>query len=474
MKKLGWIARTMLKWHGSGHECTPLPEWWKEFIQEHQMFQDGYVVHKGRIYKEKELCRCDKCHKLVPENELSNVITELNEMPPGYTSNPGAKKTSKYCRECKSRNCTSHDGTMYLNSILMEVVGLGLIPEWYVNSRMGRDFFLWTRDGAIHYGREPAPPEDRPAGYHSEHRPWIRKEFIKTDSKGKKIVRVGIDDRPVFVPGAMSRSKPRVVTLDPPSIHQMVFGVELEILCKSDKKDSVKTVCNLARKHGLLAEHDGSLNRDYGVEIVGPPFPMEDYSKTDDKGEFNGVWATFLKSILGYANGWKAGTGYGMHISINATALTEAQKGKFNYFINSSRALCETIAGRPESSYAKFMNRSLAKHARANGDKYQAAGMTPKSSSARNERIEVRIFRSTILYERMLRNVQFCDSVVQYIRQCSISQSGRYTEYLGWLMQNHFFWPHLCKFLVEKKMATAPVTRTKLTKLTVAQDTNET
>jgi len=111
---------------------------------------------------------------------------------------------------------------------------------------------------------------------------------------------------------------------------KVMFGVELEILSNRDQS-ALKHICDSARSLGFLAERDGSLDSNYGVEIVAPPLSIEDCSTQ---------WKQFLDNIAGNARGWQAGTGYGMHVSFSRKTLTNLHCGKLMMFVHDNHMLC--------------------------------------------------------------------------------------------------------------------------------------
>lgn len=251
---------------------------------------------------------------------------------------------------------------------------------------------LYFWDGDFHL--EPEPEEDDGLmAYHAGARPWI-----KNPPKG------------------------------------LVFGVELEMYSK-DRFN----VAELARDVGFLAEQDSSLDDECGVEIIAPPGTFAEHM--DETGN----WMKFLDSVQGKAIAWDAGTGYGMHVSVNRAALTPFHVGKLLVFIHCNRAFCERIAGRRQTNYTVYNDWTripLAKRA--------ATGHCDAASLCNRHRIEVRIFRATLKKTSFLKNIEFVAAAVEFTRQASALLLTD-SHFIEWLKMNKKQYPNLSLFLGLKK-----------------------
>lgn len=237
------------------------------------------------------------------------------------------------------------------------------------------ELYYWDSDGEYH--NEPEPDEDDVrdcgrSGYHSDSSARKRWSNIGNNSKNAD-----------------------------------VFGVELEM--KANSQSDLGDICARANGCGFLAEYDGSLDEALGVEIVAPPIPLAQFRK--------GVWSEFMDGIRRLGTGWDAGTGYGIHISITRSTLSKAQQSKFVRFFADNKAFCEAIAGRKETSYARYQRQSWKVCDCYETEKYLAASIRSEN------RVEVRIFRSTLKFSSFLKNVQFVAALVEFVRQSSLSRN---------------------------------------------------
>ncbi len=225
------------------------------------------------------------------------------------------------------------------------------------------------------------------------------------------------------------------------TIPALALGVELE--CYSANRADV---AEIATDCGMIAEQDGSLDDTCGIEIVGSPMKMSEY------GASNCPWKSFLSQAR--VKAWDAGTGYGMHVSLNTAGMLAMDVAKFILFIHSNKSLCETIAGRSESSWAEYKDKNLKSmtqdiRAGRESQKYEAAAIRSKT------RVEVRIFRATAKFESFLKNVQFVDAVRAFTQSAS-PHSLTEKAFLAWLA-GRLDYRELRAFLWKKKLLCAPL-----------------
>lgn len=244
------------------------------------------------------------------------------------------------------------------------------------------------------------------------------------------------------------------------------IGMELEILTTNPLE---------LRKQlppEILAEVDGSIDRNYGLELIGGPYDLDKY--TNDK--------TPWKEIVEFAqkNGCKghnAGEFYGIHLSLSKSLFSTLHGAKFVVFFNQQAELCQLIAQRSSIYNGSYGARKKVKDVIYNDGSYSRnieytdpvtrtykpmKGITYnryltettkyEPVRADGRRYEVRIFRSNLRWERILKNVEFVDAVKEFTRDASIVDIS--TPYKGtaaflyWLGKNPAY-PNLKKFLLD-------------------------
>lgn len=217
-----------------------------------------------------------------------------------------------------------------------------------------------------------------------------------------------------------------------------ILGIELETY--QTDLEGCKNFCerNLV-SNGWKYERDGSLDEEYGVEIVAIPYTLREIK------DANSLWRKTLNHFrrIG-ATAWDAGEGYGMHISLNGDVMTSLHRAKVVRFINDNKDLSEKIGRRPENiDYFRFKKDKISISHHDDDDKYCAA-------TNRESRIEIRIFRSTLNENSFIRNCEFVDAVRVYTENCGINSYELSEEaFLLWLAlpDNRTTYPSLADFL---------------------------
>jgi hypothetical protein len=61
------------------------------------------------------------------------------------------------------------------------------------------------------------------------------------------------------------------------------------------------------------------------------------------------------------------------------------------------------------------------------------------------------MFRGNLRAERVFKNLEFCHALVLFCRDASLFQIENWEEFSSWLLKRRSQYPHLVKFLCEKK-----------------------
>lgn len=222
-----------------------------------------------------------------------------------------------------------------------------------------------------------------------------------------------------------------------------LLGLEIETYVSDDV---ARNVHNAINGLPILAEHDSSLSYENGVEFVFQPITLD--KLTEDS--FVGKWAKSLRGCS--SKGFTAGPNYGMHINVNIGPWTKLHVGKFCHCMNSRdlRSLHERVAGRAENHYFRYNNGRI-KDFKHETDKYLAA------ANRDNRRVEVRIFRSALNWDRIRRNCEYVDSFARFSKVVSMKDLNKenYFKFLN-LPENKKRYQELRIFLglyVPKKAA---------------------
>lgn len=216
------------------------------------------------------------------------------------------------------------------------------------------------------------------------------------------------------------------------------YGIELEIYVPEPKK----ILNGLSRE--IFAEKDGSLDEVHGVELVGAPYSYEEYRNNKTP------WTALTEKALAIdAKGHSAGDNYGMHVSVSKRLFTVLEAAKFVVFMNMQDELCKLVGQREVVFRGGYKNHQKVGGVLNNWREFKTTKYEP--AMVGEGRIEVRIFRANLKYSRILKNIEFCESVRMYTKQASVAVVGSAAgtrEYLEWLNKQNGY-AELKKFLME-------------------------
>lgn len=157
-------------------------------------------------------------------------------------------------------------------------------------------------------------------------------------------------------------------------------------------------------KYGIV-KYDGSL--DNGLELVTIPGTLEAH-KT------HMGWRHHLDWLRPECLGSQART-TGMHIHVNKSALSPLCLGKMLVFVNApaNQEFISAIAQRnvtESSRWCKQKPKTLSDGSKLSDDRYQAINVSAETA-------EFRIFNSTLRYDRLMKNIEFCHALVRFCRR---------------------------------------------------------
>lgn len=201
-----------------------------------------------------------------------------------------------------------------------------------------------------------------------------------------------------------------------PKMGKLYMGLEIELEKVLYEMDTFYRVSGEKYEPPtfMYAKHDGSLD-DEGVEFVTMP-------ATIDAIEKRFPWEAFEALHKAGARGW----GYqscGMHIHLSRTAFLPSHLYKFMKFQLVNYNQCIRFAGRV-SDFAWWDNDTMMQMRRKTseyckgytyGERYSAINNSPRNT------IELRYFRSNILKDGIMRNVQWVQAIYDYTKQMNIS-----------------------------------------------------
>ena len=234
------------------------------------------------------------------------------------------------------------------------------------------------------------------------------------------------------------------------------YGIEIEVETRDDNRyeivEEINETMNIDNKEYIVCKRDGSLDAERGFEIVS--------TNADFYYHKNIFWNEFFKLNLHETCKGYHGSNCGMHIHINRSSFTDFQQRVLNLFYHSpiNKQFIVGIAGREDKQYAKFIgytsyHDTLDPHRddtddQGNGYRFRALNL------CNDDTIEIRIFRSNLKKISFFKNLEFVDSVNQWILSEFKSQDDfiknsdlsdidyiikekiHYHNYLDWLIKN--------------------------------------
>jgi hypothetical protein len=217
---------------------------------------------------------------------------------------------------------------------------------------------------------------------------------------------------------------------DPAPRNGLLYGVELEVAAHHNHKSfyleiynqTMRTVGNdaiLKFDRSIDYIHNFSEDRDQewemhdwkGFEIVTRPMTYRNQIS---------FWRKFCRERHPALRSSEVGT-CGMHVHISRSALSVLETGKLLVFINDqrNRDLITFVARRHEENYALLQQKKLtdARNRHSSGH-YDAINLNPQRSPT----IEFRIFNGSVNVSTIVANLQFVQSVVEFVTDTGHSQ----------------------------------------------------
>ncbi len=229
-----------------------------------------------------------------------------------------------------------------------------------------------------------------------------------------------------------------------------LFGVEVELGFQTG--DRVKNAINVWETVGkdfCYIKHDGSITKKqfdngyivknvmkYGFEVVSAPAGINVHRHRWKALEQCKAFSTF--------RAWDADS-CGFHVHVARNALTPLQIGRILVFMNhtNNRYFIEVVAGRAANFYTKFIDKKLTDLSNQDNDKYLALRTNKEAT------IEFRIFRGTVNYRHIIRNIEFCDAVCDFCAPCvtSVTELGDFRNFIRFVKERKGYWPLLQEWL---------------------------
>jgi hypothetical protein len=222
----------------------------------------------------------------------------------------------------------------------------------------------------------------------------------------------------------------------------LLFGIELEI--ERMGTDLSKTN-SLYKKDWIVYKRDGSLSGQSGTggfELVTMPLGWR--WMQENRKEISEI---FELSKQGFKS--RVTATCGMHIHITKTAFTTYNLYKYYQFMISNLDLLHLMSGRSWSNLQRWAA-PQGKDGRTALQQCLDKTCTDRhiAINLKNpESVEIRIFRGTLSSTIFWRNIEFCKSVYDFIKEINLAECEELRKYYKYIDERKFLYPNLYEFL---------------------------
>jgi hypothetical protein len=223
----------------------------------------------------------------------------------------------------------------------------------------------------------------------------------------------------------------------------LVFGIELETDSRGESPEYLADrLCDNTDfgEFGICKE-DGSIS---GIELVTVPGTLSAHST-----EYH--WDQWCNELRGIARGHYGNAG--MHVHVNRAAISALTLGKMLVFCNDTvnSEFLSMIAQRNilDSQWCGINPQKFDKVGKSAADPY--AGKYSILNVTRHT-VEVRMFNSSLIHERVLKNIEFCHALVAFCRDVS-ARNLRFGHLVQFINSNKDLYPNLSKFVSDRSEA---------------------
>lgn len=249
---------------------------------------------------------------------------------------------------------------------------------------------------------------------------------------------------------------------------RLFFGIELEVESSGGNIDETSALVVNELGARVYLKEDGSLN--HGFEIVTHPHSLDSLRK-----EFK--WESFARFRKAGLRSWDTDTcGLHVHVSRDAFGISYDNRTEYSKIITSRQShelrfmkliydnqrQVERLAGRSSPSYANFMDKKhlvrKVRYGTTEGGRHAAV------NTDNDNTLEVRVFKGSLIPERVLGCVEFVHASVEYTRNLRVTGSkamvrmpdGKmrstalsWLAFAGYVHQNVELYPNLTALMVK-------------------------
>lgn len=256
-------------------------------------------------------------------------------------------------------------------------------------------------------------------------------------------------------------------TDDERGVNDPYFGLELEVEVGRAERQTGLNIIGEAMPGIWAAKYDGSLS--YGVEFVSQPMTLEVAQSLP--------WTAFETLVTYGWRAWDTSTA-GMHIHISRVAFQrpisflskavytvpivgdgDSHLYKFGHLIYRNERFWKRFSGRSSRQWANFTGER-----RAFGHRVKRTACNPRYGNryvpvnTNNDRtVEIRMFRGSLIGDRVLTNLEGMAAAVAYTRNLTIGQVAAggllIQPYLDYVREHEAMYPHVAAYLDSPRFA---------------------
>lgn len=244
--------------------------------------------------------------------------------------------------------------------------------------------------------------------------------------------------------------KPEPIFFSKNKNDNLFFGVEIEIITPINREEISKYICFEVNEDEefIYTKFDRSLGNEglAGFEIVTHPFNY-DWLISDEGKE---IFKNIFKITKYKGEGYYTNT-CGMHVHMSKNQFSSDHLYKFLSFIYNNESFSILISERFDiekiNNYSSFKSliplEKLAKiktNPHDNDNRHRAINLSCLNT------VELRIFRSTLEYDRFMKNMNFCKAVFNFTREISI-MNNTVSNFKSFVINKRNEYPFLFNFL---------------------------
>jgi hypothetical protein len=229
-----------------------------------------------------------------------------------------------------------------------------------------------------------------------------------------------------------------------------LYGVEVELGFNSgDRVLNAIDVWDTLGHDFAYIKHDGSITKTQfedgyhvknpmkmGFEIVTAPAGINVHRERWKALEKAKAFKTF--------RAWDADS-CGFHVHVSRDSLTAFQIGRILVFMNhdNNRYFVDVVAGRGAGFYTRYHHKKFSDCEKVDESKYMAVRTNKEHT------IEVRIFRGTVNYRHMIRNIEFVDALCDFCAPCerSLGDMMDFRNFISFVESRGWNYPLLSEWL---------------------------